>query len=123
MAAGSTALHRLSTGPPLTRVECGVLGHVPLLLMVVLQVVEIAPAPNLAQNIKDALYADAVKLAKHVGYRNAGVSALRWYPPQALQQVCAFVAAQLSYLRPSLVLCANRNIPQTVTGSALLWSP
>jgi hypothetical protein len=37
-----------------------------------LQVVEIAPAPNLAQSIKDALYADAVKLAKHVGYRNAG---------------------------------------------------
>lgn len=36
------------------------------------KVVEIAPAPNLAQTIKDALYADAVKLAKHVGYRNAG---------------------------------------------------
>lgn len=36
------------------------------------QVVEIAPAPSLAQGIKDALYADAVKLAKHVGYRNAG---------------------------------------------------
>jgi pyruvate carboxylase len=37
-----------------------------------MQVVEIAPAPSLAQSIKDALYADAVKLAKHVGYRNAG---------------------------------------------------
>lgn len=36
------------------------------------KVVEIAPAPNLSQKIKDALYADAVKLAKHVGYRNAG---------------------------------------------------
>ncbi|WIA32059.1 hypothetical protein OEZ86_002911 [Tetradesmus obliquus] len=36
------------------------------------KVVEIAPAPSLAQGIKDALYADAVKLAKHVGYRNAG---------------------------------------------------
>eukprot|EP00882_Tetradesmus_deserticola_P002959 GHRQ01003143.1.p1 GENE.GHRQ01003143.1~~GHRQ01003143.1.p1 ORF type:complete len:576 (+),score=244.03 GHRQ01003143.1:188-1915(+) len=36
------------------------------------KVVEIAPAPNLAQSVKDALYADAVKLAKHVGYRNAG---------------------------------------------------
>jgi pyruvate carboxylase len=36
------------------------------------QVVEIAPAPSLAQGIKDALYSDAVKLAKHVGYRNAG---------------------------------------------------
>jgi len=42
------------------------------LLWLFLQVVEIAPAPNLAQDIKDALYADAVKLAKHVGYRNAG---------------------------------------------------
>lgn len=42
---------------------------------VVVQVVEIAPAPNLAQSIKDALYADAVKLAKHVGYRNAGALA------------------------------------------------
>lgn len=36
------------------------------------KVVEIAPAPNLAQSIKDALYADAVKIARHVDYRNAG---------------------------------------------------
>lgn len=38
----------------------------------VAQVVEIAPAPSLAPEIKKALYEDAVKLAKHVGYRNAG---------------------------------------------------
>lgn len=44
-------------------------------LLCCVQVVEIAPAPNLAQHIKDALYADAVKLAKHVGYRNAGEAA------------------------------------------------
>lgn len=37
-----------------------------------MQVVEIAPAPALSKEIKEALYADAVKLAKHVGYRNAG---------------------------------------------------
>jgi hypothetical protein len=48
------------------------------------KVVEIAPAPNLSQEIKKALYADAVKLAKHVGYRNAGERgaghrALGWY--------------------------------------------
>ena len=36
------------------------------------KVVEIAPAPNLDQKVKQALYDDAVKLAKHVGYRNAG---------------------------------------------------
>lgn len=36
------------------------------------QVVEIAPAPALADKVKEALYADAVKLARHVGYRNAG---------------------------------------------------
>ena len=36
------------------------------------QVVEIAPAPGLAADIKEKLYADAVRLAKHVGYRNAG---------------------------------------------------
>eukprot|EP00878_Enallax_costatus_P014326 GHUV01014985.1.p1 GENE.GHUV01014985.1~~GHUV01014985.1.p1 ORF type:complete len:629 (+),score=177.76 GHUV01014985.1:102-1988(+) len=36
------------------------------------KVVEIAPAPALAKSIKEGLYADAVKLAKHVGYRNAG---------------------------------------------------
>lgn len=36
------------------------------------KVVEIAPAPSLAQEIKNRLYADAVKLCQHVGYRNAG---------------------------------------------------
>jgi pyruvate carboxylase len=36
------------------------------------KVVEMAPAPNLDQSIKNQLYADAVRLAKHVGYRNAG---------------------------------------------------
>ena len=36
------------------------------------QVVEMAPAPNLDPVIRDRLHADAVKLAKHVGYRNAG---------------------------------------------------
>ncbi|KAI8467848.1 MAG: pyruvate carboxylase [Monoraphidium minutum] len=36
------------------------------------KVVEIAPAPALDKKIKEALYSDAVKLAKHVGYRNAG---------------------------------------------------
>lgn len=36
------------------------------------KVVELAPAPGLAQEIKDRLYTDAVKLAKHCGYRNAG---------------------------------------------------
>eukprot|EP00879_Flechtneria_rotunda_P008891 GHRR01009311.1.p1 GENE.GHRR01009311.1~~GHRR01009311.1.p1 ORF type:complete len:945 (+),score=298.10 GHRR01009311.1:108-2942(+) len=36
------------------------------------KVVEIAPAPGLADEIKEALYADAVKLARHVKYRNAG---------------------------------------------------
>ena len=36
------------------------------------QVVEMAPAPGLAVDIKQRLYDDAVRLAKHVGYRNAG---------------------------------------------------
>ena len=36
------------------------------------KVVEIAPAPNLDDDVKQKLYADAVKLAKHCGYRNAG---------------------------------------------------
>jgi pyruvate carboxylase len=36
------------------------------------KVVEIAPAPQLADEIKQKLYTDAVKLAKHCGYRNAG---------------------------------------------------
>jgi hypothetical protein len=33
------------------------------------QVVEMAPAFNLADSIRQALFADAVKIAKHVGYR------------------------------------------------------
>lgn len=57
------------------------------LLWLLLQVVEIAPAPNLAQDIKDALYADAVKLAKHVGYRNAG-GCLRYGVTRAVRHAC-----------------------------------
>ncbi len=33
---------------------------------------EIAPAPGLDTGIKEQLYAAAVKLARHIGYRNAG---------------------------------------------------
>lgn len=36
------------------------------------KVVEIAPAPNLDENIRQALYADAVKFAKALKYQNAG---------------------------------------------------
>jgi Carbamoyl-phosphate synthase L chain, ATP binding domain len=36
------------------------------------QVVELAPAFGLDPKIRDALHADAVKIAKHVGYVNAG---------------------------------------------------
>ncbi|MCL2563082.1 MAG: pyruvate carboxylase [Oscillospiraceae bacterium] len=36
------------------------------------KVVEIAPAVSLPQHVKEALYADAVTLAKHVDYVNAG---------------------------------------------------
>ncbi len=36
------------------------------------KVVEIAPAPNLDENIRQALYRDAVKFAKALGYVNAG---------------------------------------------------
>ncbi|PYI67060.1 pyruvate carboxylase [Arthrobacter livingstonensis] len=36
------------------------------------KVVEIAPAPNLDENIRRALHADAVKFAKAMGYVNAG---------------------------------------------------
>ncbi|GLC41025.1 hypothetical protein PLESTB_000951200 [Pleodorina starrii] len=36
------------------------------------KVVEIAPAPKLPNATRRALYEDAVKLARHVGYRNAG---------------------------------------------------
>lgn len=36
------------------------------------KVVEIAPAPQLPKEIRDSMTADAVKLAQHVGYENAG---------------------------------------------------
>ena len=36
------------------------------------KVIEVAPAITLPQKTKEALYADAVKLAKHVGYVNVG---------------------------------------------------
>lgn len=36
------------------------------------KVIEVAPAPNLPSEIRDAMTRDAVKLAKHVGYENAG---------------------------------------------------
>jgi len=32
----------------------------------------VAPAPNLPLDIRDAMTRDAVRLAKHVGYENAG---------------------------------------------------
>jgi len=35
-------------------------------------VIEVAPAPNLPTEIRDAMTHDAVTLAKHVGYENAG---------------------------------------------------
>jgi pyruvate carboxylase len=36
------------------------------------KVIEIAPAPNLDQSIRDALYRDAVAFAESIGYQNAG---------------------------------------------------
>lgn len=36
------------------------------------KVVEIAPAPRLAKEVRDRMTNDAVRLAKHVGYENAG---------------------------------------------------
>lgn len=36
------------------------------------KVVEIAPAPNLSEDIRQALLADAVKFAREIGYQNAG---------------------------------------------------
>lgn len=36
------------------------------------KVVELAPAPNLPEEVRARLHEDSVKLAKHVGYRNAG---------------------------------------------------
>jgi pyruvate carboxylase len=36
------------------------------------KVIEIAPAPNLAPELRERMCADAVKFARHIGYRNAG---------------------------------------------------
>ncbi|MEV0680404.1 pyruvate carboxylase [Actinosynnema sp. NPDC050436] len=36
------------------------------------KVIEIAPAPNLSPELRDRICADAVKFARHIGYRNAG---------------------------------------------------
>jgi len=36
------------------------------------KVVEIAPAPNLSEKVRDNLLSDAVRLCSHVGYQNAG---------------------------------------------------
>jgi pyruvate carboxylase len=36
------------------------------------KVIEIAPAPNLDPEIRDRICADAVRFARHIGYRNAG---------------------------------------------------
>ncbi|GAB2984791.1 pyruvate carboxylase [Saccharothrix stipae] len=36
------------------------------------KVIEIAPAPNLDPELRDRICADAVKFARHIGYRNAG---------------------------------------------------
>jgi len=36
------------------------------------KVIEIAPAPNLDPELRDRICADAVRFAKHIGYRNAG---------------------------------------------------
>ena len=36
------------------------------------KVIEVAPAPSLPEDLRGAMTRDAVKLAKHVGYENAG---------------------------------------------------
>ncbi|UVS81175.1 pyruvate carboxylase [Actinokineospora sp. UTMC 2448] len=36
------------------------------------KVIEIAPAPNLAPELRDRICADAVRFARHIGYKNAG---------------------------------------------------
>jgi len=36
------------------------------------KVIEIAPAPNLPSELRERMCADAVKFARHIGYRNAG---------------------------------------------------
>lgn len=40
------------------------------------KVVEIAPAPALPPGVRDKILNDAVRLAKHVGYQNAGENSL-----------------------------------------------
>lgn len=37
-----------------------------------MQVVELAPAYGLDDKVRQALHADALKIARHVNYRNAG---------------------------------------------------
>lgn len=41
------------------------------------KVVEMAPAPGLDPAVKARLFEDAVRLARHVGYRNAGTVEVR----------------------------------------------
>jgi pyruvate carboxylase len=36
------------------------------------KVIELAPAPNLPEELRERICADAVKFARHIGYRNAG---------------------------------------------------
>lgn len=36
------------------------------------KIVEIAPAPNLDTAVRDRMLEDALKIARHVGYQNAG---------------------------------------------------
>ena len=36
------------------------------------KVVEVAPAPNLPTEVRESMTRDAVRLARHVGYENAG---------------------------------------------------
>ena len=36
------------------------------------KVIEIAPAPNFPSELRDQMHRDAVKIAHHVGYENAG---------------------------------------------------
>ena len=38
------------------------------------KVVEVAPAMNLPEEVRQGILADAIKLAQHVGYRNAGTA-------------------------------------------------
>src|SRR5699024_2438494 len=36
------------------------------------KIIEIAPSPNLEPSVREKILKDAVKIAKHVGYQNAG---------------------------------------------------